>query len=286
MRRVLIAGCGYVGAAAAELFHKAGWAVEGWTRSEPATGEMRPGYELRAIDLADERQVQSAPGRFDVVIHSASTRGGDADAYRRVYFEGTRHLLDRFAGAAFLFVSSTSVYGQRAGEWVTEESAAEPEHETGRILRGTEDLVLGREGSVARFAGIYGPGRSALLRKFLRGQAVMDTAHDRFVNQVHRDDAAAALYLLGSGPAVAAPRIYNVADDLPLPQRECYRWLAERLERSLPASGQAPAPRKRGESNKRVSNARLRTAGWFPRFPTFMEGMEKSVLPGLDQDSL
>lgn len=281
MQRVLMAGCGYVGAAAAELFQEAGWEVEGWTRTGPGALEAPPGYDLRAIDLSDERQVRAAPGTFDLVIQAASTRGGGAAAYRHLYLEGARHLLERFTGAAFLFVSSTSVYGQRTGEWVTEASRAEPEHETGHILRATEDLVLERGGTVARFAGIYGPGRSALLRRVLRSEAVVNPGDDRFVNQVHRADAASALYRLGGDAAMVG--IYNVVDDLPLPLSECYRWLAERLQRTIPSSGLAPAAHKRGNTNKRVSNARIRGAGWAPRFPSFMEGMEKSVLPGMDE---
>ncbi len=46
---------------------------------------------------------------------------------------------------------------------------------------------------VARLAGIYGPGRSALLRKFLSGEARIENGGERYLNQVHRDDIAAAL---------------------------------------------------------------------------------------------
>ena len=59
----------------------------------------------------------------------------------------------RFPQALLLFTSSTSVYAQRDGEWVTEESAAEPDNETGRILRTTEELILDRGGIVARLGG-------------------------------------------------------------------------------------------------------------------------------------
>ena len=285
---VLIAGCGYVGTVAADLFHKLGWTVEGWTRTGPAAVEKPPAHELRAVNLSDGEQVRAAPGTFDLVIQSASTRGGDAEAYRSVYLDGARHLLERFSGAAFLFVSSTSVYGQSEGEWVTEESVAEPGHETGRILRAAEDLVLAHGGVVARLAGIYGPGRSALLRKFLRSGAVIDPANDRFVNQVHRDDAGSALFRLGCAmrEKLVGARIYNVADDSPLPLSECYRWLAERLHRPEPAIGTAPVARKRGSSHKRVSNSRLRDTGWAPLFPSFKEGMEESVLPALDENRL
>jgi hypothetical protein len=41
--------------------------------------------------------------------------------------------------------------------------------------------------------------------------------------------------------------------------------------------------RKRGGSNKRVSNAKLRNLGWEPRYPTFAEAMERSILPSFGQ---
>ena len=79
---------------------------------------------------------------------------------------------------------------------MTEESETNPARETGRVLLETEKLVLERRGTVARLAGIYGPGRSALLSKFLAGTATIDPESDRFVNQVHRDDIALGNFLL------------------------------------------------------------------------------------------
>ena len=194
MPRVLIAGCGYVGQATADLFHDAGWEVEGWTASAESAAKLSgKSYPVAAVDMAERDRVFAHVKNFDAVIHCASTRGGDVDLYRRVYLEGARNLLEPFAGSTILFTSSTSVYAQKNGEWVTEESAAEPQHETGKILRETENLVLARGGIVARLAGIYGPGRSALLKRFLSGEAIIDPENDRFVNQVHRDDIAAAL---------------------------------------------------------------------------------------------
>jgi nucleoside-diphosphate-sugar epimerase len=271
----LIAGCGYVGQATADLFHRAGWAVEGWTKSN--TGTSKP-YPIRAIDLTDAKQVHPSEGNFDVIVHCASTRGGDVDLYRRVYLNGARNLLETFATSTMLFTSSTSVYAQTNGERVTEESAAEPRRQTGQILRKTEELVLAHGGIVARLAGIYGPGRSALLNKFLAGNAIIDPETDRFINQVHRDDIAAALFIL-LDPQRQAKQIYNVVDDQPIRRGECYRWLAKKLNRPLPPVEKSAARGKRGESSKCVSNAKLRGLGWTPRYPTFAEAMEKSVLP-------
>ena len=215
------------------------------------------------------------------MIHCASSGGGAAESYRRVYLEGAQNLLAVLRPSTFLYTSSTSVYAQTDGEWVDEESAAEPTHETGRILRETEEFVRQNGGLIARLAGIYGPGRSALLRKFLSGEARIEGDRDRFINQAHRDDIAAALFLLVNLPNEkrAEPPIWNVVDDQPITQRACYEWLVARLGRPTPPTITAPTKRKRGLSNKRVRNAKLRGVGWMPQFPTFESGMENSVLP-------
>ena len=279
MPQILIAGCGYVGQATADLFHTAGWVVEGWTRSARSAASLsaKP-YSIRDVDISEPAQVAKCVGIFDAVIHCASSRGGDAEIYRQLYLDGARILLEIFPKSKVLFTSSTSVYAQRDGSWVTEESETKPIRETSRILLETERAVLNRGGIVARLAGIYGPGRSALLSKFLAGTAIIDSENDRFINQVHRDDIASALFFLLSRKTEGA-QIYNVIDDQPILQSECYRWLGQRLNRPLPPIGTSKQQRKRGDSNKRVSNAKLHRLGWTPRYPTFVEAMEKSVLP-------
>jgi nucleoside-diphosphate-sugar epimerase len=235
-------------------------------------------FIVRAVDIADRDQVTAAASKFDRIIHCASSGGGAANEYRQVYLEGTQNLLEVFADTPLVFTSSTSVYAQRDGSWVTESDPSEPVHESGRILRETEELVLDRRGTIARLAGIYGPGRSFLLKQLLAGKAVIDPKRDRFVNQAHRDDIAAALLLL---VRAGVPEIFNVVDDQPILLSECYRWLAEELNRQLPATGVAITNRKRGNSNKRVSNKKLRALGWTPKFGTFQKAMRESILPAL-----
>jgi len=253
--------------------------VEGWTRSAEsvATLSAKP-YPICEVDISRRAKVAECRKTFDAVIHCASSSGGDAEMYRQVYVDGVRNLFEMFLGSKLLFTSSTSVYAQRDGSWVTEESETKPRRETSQILLETERSVLANGGIVARLAGIYGPGRSALLTKFVEGTAIIDAENDRFVNQVHRDDIAAALFLLLSRKAEGA-QIYNVVDEQPILQSECYRWLAQRLNRPLPSIGRSTQERKRGDSNKRVSNANLRALGWTPRYPKFADGMEESVLP-------
>src|ERR1700746_508349 len=172
MPRILIAGCGYVGQAAADVIHASGWAVEGWTRSAGSAASLsaKP-YTLRGVDISKRAEVAECVGTFDTMFHCASSRGGDAETYRRVYLDGARNLVERFPGAKLLFTSSTSVYAQSDGSCVTEQSETKPIRETGRILLEAERLVLDRGGIVARLSGIYGPGRSGSLSKFLGGTA-------------------------------------------------------------------------------------------------------------------
>ena len=284
MPRILIAGCGYVGEATADLFHSAGWDVEGWVHSNESAARLsaKP-YSIDSIDISKRGEIAKRAGAFDAVIHCASSRGGDAEAYREIYLKGARHLLKAFPKARILFTGSTSVYAQRDGSWVTEESETKPLRETSRILLEVERLISEKGGIMARLAGIYGPQRSALLSKFLNGTATIDPNKDRFVNQVHRDDIASALFLLldrePQRAAQSSAQIYNVVDDEPLLQSECYGWLSQKLNRPLPPMRNSHQPRKRGDTNKRVSNAKLRCLGWTPQYPKFTDAMEKSILP-------
>lgn len=281
MPRVLVVGCGYVGEAASDFFHGQGWDVEGWTASAESAGRLveKP-YPVRAVNITAADLFAGAGDGFDVVIQSTSTRGGAVEDYRRLYLRGAQRLLHLYPAAKLIFTSSTSVYGQKKGEIVDEGSLADPDHEKGRVLREAEGIVLTRGGIVIRAGGIYGPGRSYLVRSVLEGKSIIDSGRDRFLNQVHRDDMVAAYFLLAEKRADFGGEIFNVVDDEPILASEAIQWLAERLRQSAPLSD-GSTMRKRGATNKRVSNRKLRGRGWELRFPCFREGMTRSVLPSL-----
>jgi nucleoside-diphosphate-sugar epimerase len=284
MPRILVAGCGYVGEATADLFHAAGWNVEAWVHSKESAARLsaKP-YHVSLVDISQRDQVAGQTEAFDALIHCVSSRGGDAEMYRRIYFNGARNLLNCFPATRILFTSSTSVYAQRDGSWVTEESETKPVRETSRVLLETENAILAGGGIVTRLAGIYGPGRSALLSKVLNGTATIDPGNDRYVNQVHRDDIASALFFLLNLEPQPHAQIYNIVDDEPTLQSNCYRWLARRLNRSFPPIRQSQQQRKRGDTNKQVSNSKLRQLGWAPQYPTFADAMTKSILPSFSE---
>lgn len=273
---MIIAGCGFLGEATAVLFLREGWDVLGLTASEESAARLREiGLHAAAIDITQPLQAPEGWREPDVLIHSASSGRGGADAYRAVYLSGMRNLIDGFRPGRAIFTGSTSVFAQADDSIVTEESPAEPPRETGQLLLKAEDVALNAGGTVARLAGIYGPGRSVLLRKYREGSAVLEAGGRRWINQIHRDDGASALRHLAD-PSVAAG-IYNVSDDTPATQREIYSWIANALGGELPAEGPADLNRKRGWTSKRVSNAKLRATGWRPRYPSYRDALAELI---------
>jgi nucleoside-diphosphate-sugar epimerase len=279
MARILIAGCGYVGEAAANTFHERGWEVEGWTATAESAAKLsdRP-YSVRAVDVTDRDAVSGSPGGFDVVIHCVSSRGGDEEQYRRLYFDGAQNFLHAFPDATLLFTSSTSVYPQTDGSVVDESSPAEPRHGKGKILRETEELVLAAGGIVARLGGIHGPHRSFFLTRLLEGRTPPE-GNDRLINQVHRDDVVSALLLLADRRADCGGEIFNIVSGEPVKASVAYEWLSTRLKRPLVSDAGDARQGKRGVTHKQVSNRKLRALGWEPRYPTFESAMTESILP-------
>lgn len=276
---LLIAGLGYVGGALAGALAARGVRVLGMTKSGSGTtlSDRRP-YPVASCDLGDGEAVKALAERLAAtgdspagIVHCASSGRGGPEAYRAVFVAGTRHLIEAFPGVPVFFTSSTSVYPQTDGSTVTEDSATEPDRETGRLLLAAEAQVLDAGGTVLRLAGLYGPGRSVHLQKYLAGAATIESGPvSRLLNQLHRDDAVGAmLHLLALPSEQVAGRIFNVVDDTPITQRQCYEILAAHFAGPLPPEAPPDPDRKRGWTHKAVSNARLRDTGWVPRYPSF-----------------
>ncbi|MBS0659190.1 MAG: NAD-dependent epimerase/dehydratase family protein [Verrucomicrobia bacterium] len=275
---VLVLGAGYLGRAFAARMAAQGAAVTAVTSSAESAAELaeaEPEWRVRAADVSDPTAMATLAGELPAVsiaLLAVSSGRGGAEAYRKAYVQGAQNLVAAFSQARLLYTGSTSVYAQIDGSWVDESSPAEPDRETGRLLLEAERHLLAAGGTVARIAGIYGPGRSVLLRKFLAGEAVLEGDGSRWINQAHRDDIVSALEALATHPA-AAGAIFNVADDRPLTQRECYAWLAGHFQRPLPPLAPPDYDRKRGWTHKRVANSRLRGLGWRPRYPCFLDAV-------------
>lgn len=275
--RILVVGYGYLGARLAGRLHEDGHAVVAVHRGAADAGGQVP---VLSGDVASPASLESVRSHFpnpDLIVHCASSSRGGAEAYREVFVEGLRHLGTVFPEAPVIFTSSTSVYAQTDGSVVDEQSETEPDRETGRLLLEAEAMARYRRGIVLRLAGLYGPGRSVHLQRMLSGTATIEAGEkSRYLNQIHRDDAAAAVrHLVRCGLAEQAGSVFNVVDDTPLTQRECYEALAHRFGLPVPAESPPDPGRKRGLTDKIVSNQALRATGWVPEYPSFLDAVER-----------
>jgi nucleoside-diphosphate-sugar epimerase len=257
-------------------------------RTDNARGELETaGITPLAADITDLQGLLRLPNVYDWVVNCVSASGGGLDDYNRVYLQGTHHLLRWLESAPlkkFVHTSSTSVYGQTDGSTVHEDSPTNPESETAQVLVQTEKVLLdatrnGFPAVILRLAGIYGPNRGYWFKRFLQGDAVLEGDGGRILNMIHRDDAAGAL-MTGFLKAQAGG-IYNVVDDAPTTQLALFEFLAKKFGRPMPPSlpVDAAAAFKRGSTNKRVCNRRLREElGYQLKYPSFQEGVGAEVL--------
>jgi nucleoside-diphosphate-sugar epimerase len=287
--RVLIIGCGYVGLPLGAQLAGLGHEVFGLRRGAAAEAELNAaGVKLLRADITRPAELAALPGGYDWVVHCVSSHGGGPEDYRALYLQGTRNVVEWLAAAPpkkFVYTSSTSVYGQTDGSAVKESSPTEPAAETAKVLLQTEQALLEAvrdrkfPAVILRVAGIYGPDRGYLLQQFLNNEARIEGNGSRCLNMIHRDDVVGVVMAaLKSG---RAGEIYNAVDDEPVTQLNYFHWLAGTLGKWPPpfAGEQEEAERARGQTNKKVSNRRLKMElGYQFRYPNFRLGYTAEIL--------
>jgi nucleoside-diphosphate-sugar epimerase len=282
MPRTLIAGCGYVGRELARRLLADGdevWALRRRPAAPPrdALDALPDAVHPIAADLTASPDALALPDALDRVVYALAADAFTESAYRAAYVDGLRNLLAALARQSspprrLVYVSSTGVHAQTAGEWIDETSPTEPTGFSGRTLIEAERNALAGQipATVLRLGGICGPGRASIIDSVLNGEATLDPAADRWTNRIHRDDAAGAIrHLLRLDRPDA---VYFGVDNEPALRNDILCWLADRLGRPHPpfAPAAASAPRRGG--NKRCRNARLLAAGYAFRYPTYREG--------------
>lgn len=298
MSRVLLVGCGDIGLALARQLIAGGHHVTAIKRSPLA--EPVAGLEVVLADVGDTQSLGSLPVAFDQVFVILTPGQRDEQSYRAVYQQGLENLLRYFdtrgggeppAGRHWIFVSSTSVYGQTAGEWVDESSPTDPDGFNGRILLAAEQQLWQADAgnTVVRFSGIYGPGRRRLIERVRGGKAVQYRP-PYYTNRIHRDDCVAVLVWL-LRRRLAGKRLdslYLASDSEPAPLADVMAWLAEKAacppppaadERALPDQNK----RARADQNKRCSNRKLLAQGYRFLFDNYREGYATLLNEGDEQ---
>ena len=288
MRPALIVGCGYTGLRLAKRLRAAelSFPVVGTTRSEARADELAT---AGADPLVGDTSRQTVLGRIarlepGLVVYFVPPRSDRADP-----LPGLLSSLAQTDVEAFLYASSTAVYGDRGGGWVDETTEVRPEGQTAKARQAAERLVLasmdvaGLPARVCRITGIYGPGRT--LKGVLRsGDYVLIEGRDPWVNRIHVDDLVTGLIAVWQRGVSGG--IYNLADDTPHRASE-FANLAAKLH-GLPAPRWIEESRAREEfgaqrlrrklDSKRVSNRRLREdLDVTLEYPTYDVGLPAAI---------
>jgi nucleoside-diphosphate-sugar epimerase len=296
-QRILIVGCGDVGQRVAR-------ALQGVSPGRPRvrvlalTSSAERVTPLRALgitpllgNLDHAASLRRLSGLAMRVLHLAPPPGqgaGGADWWRDPRTVAlARALRLRSLPDALVYASTSGVYGDCGGAWVTETRPVAPGTPRAQRRVDAERAMrhLGRAGvrtSILRVPGIYAPDREGgtpegRLRK---GTPVLVAEDDVYTNHIHADDLArACVAALWRG---AAQRVYHASDDTDLKMGDYVDLAADlyglprppRLPRS---TAQAELPLTllsfMGES-RRLDNTRLRRELRLRlRYPTVAQGL-------------
>jgi nucleoside-diphosphate-sugar epimerase len=265
MAHLLIFGLGYTAGRIAEAMRTRGWQV----RATGSAGDI-------AFD--DRRAVLAALGQATHILSSVPPARSGGDPVLEAYGE-------ELAGKALFYLSSTGVYGDRAGAWVDEATPTIAQSGAGRRnARAEADLAWLELGArVFRLPGIYGSGRSALDR-VQEGKARRIDLPGQVFSRVHVDDIASGVVaaLARQAPAGA----YNLGDDWPCSGNEVTEHACRLLGLPLPPletleeANLSDMARGFYMENRRVANGKAkRVLGWAPKYPTYVEGLESLFSP-------
>jgi nucleoside-diphosphate-sugar epimerase len=287
MKHLFCFGLGYSAHALARRLVPQGWQITGTCRTE-ATAAALQAQGMAALIFDRDHRPANAAADLDGVTHILSSVPPDdrGDPVLENYGPAIA-ALKSLAWVGYL--STTGVYGDRAGGWVDENSALEPTGARGhyRVAAEAGWLDLWRDSRVPvqmfRLAGIYGPGRSAL-DTIRSGRAQRIVKPGQVFSRIHVDDIAAILEASIARPDPGAA--YNVCDDNPAAPDEVLAFAATLLGVASPpaipfeSAALSEMARSFYADNKRVSNERIkRELGVRLRYPDYRMGL-KALLDG------
>ena len=178
------------------------------------------------------------------------------------------------------YLSTTGVYGDHAGGWVTEETPLTPSSRRGLMRVEAENQWRGRglPLHIFRLAGIYGPHRGPF-EKIRNGTARRIIKEGQVFSRTHVDDIAQVLLASINSPNAGAA--YNVCDDMPAPPQDVLAYAAELLGMALPPEVRfedaelSPMARSFYGESKRVANERIKNdLGVTLLYPDYKSGLQ------------
>ncbi|MDR6816043.1 nucleoside-diphosphate-sugar epimerase [Neorhizobium sp. 2083] len=273
---VMIFGCGYSGQAIAEAFGSEGHPVSGTVRTAHKALELTA-RDVKAFVFDGSPFSDELLAELRAITHLVQSipPGTEGDPLLKLVSGRLRELCPKLEWIGYL--STVGVYGDHGGGWVTEETPGSPIQ--GRsIERVDTEEAWAAEGKAAgipvaslRLSGIYGPGRNAFVN-LARGTARRIIKRDQVFNRIRVEDIGGAALFLAKGNTGG---IYNVTDDEPGPPQDVIVEAARLMgvepppELDFETADMTPMARSFYGANKRVSNAKIRAAGFEFRFPTY-----------------
>lgn len=279
MTKKLIIGCGYLGERVASHWIQNGKEVFALTRSESSAEQLtREGIHPLVGDVTDSKSLGKWPA-VDTVLFAVGYDRTATVSKRTVYVDGLANVVKSFVDTPkrFIYVSSTSVYGQSNGEWIDEDSETNPETEGGKICLEAEQVLMSQipTANVLRLSGIYGPNRLLSRVESLRAKTPLPGDPKAWLNLIHVDDAVRAV--LACESSGLSGRCYLVSDNRPIQRREYYSLLASAVNAPPPTFDGSRARHSSG-LGKRCRNDRIKNELSFEfQFPTLDEGIPHAV---------
>ena len=280
MTHLLCFGLGFSARVLAGRLAAKGWTVSATSRSaEGADAIAALGYR----GLVFDGKAPLPASTFDGVTHvvASAPPGDDGDAVLRQHRDDFAERASQFTWIGYL--STTGVYGDHGGGWVTEDTPLTPNTARGekRVLAETQWLDLWRDHRLPvhlfRLAGIYGPGRNQLL-SVLDGTAKRVIKQGQVFSRIHVEDIANVLEASMARPHPG--RAYNVCDDEACPPQDVVEYAAKLLGLPVPPdvpfdeATLSPMARSFFADSKRVSNARIKSElGVVLSYSTYREGL-------------
>lgn len=277
----LIIGCGYLGQRVARTWMSEGRRVAALTRSPARAAEWSQQGLLGIVgDICQPATLTQLPAARTVLYCVGYDAGAGVPA-DQVAHAGLQHVLQQLTRSGgpsperWLYVSSTSVYGQADGSWVDENSPCESQQPSGQRVLAAERLLRAAcpQAIILRFAGIYGPDRLLAKVTTLRESQPLPGSPEAWLNLIHVDDGVTAV--LAAAERGESGRTYLVADDEPVRRGEYYAELAKLCAAPPPSFDTAVAARHGSSGlNKRCQNTRLRQElGVTLKYPNYRVGL-------------
>jgi nucleoside-diphosphate-sugar epimerase len=280
--KVLILGCGYTGKRLAQWLVRQSVEVYGTNRTGNAIANLSAPVFAFAHTAGNTKLLPDSA--FQDVTHVLSTIAPDAQGIDPVA-ASLMPTLQRLNLEWFGYLSTTGVYGDTQGAWVTEESpvASQNLRSQHRVNIEATFLQSGLPTHIFRLPGIYGPGRN-IFERLRAGTANHIHKPGHVFSRVHVDDIVQALWLSMRTPgATRSPEpgsIYNVADNEPsepstlIIEGAKLLGIAPPPAQSLDLATLSPMAASFWQECRRVSNQKIKQKlGIQLRYPTYREGL-------------